>query len=168
MPIIGSVRGGMDGNVVQEETGDTRLVAASAVHGRADDYFVLRVRGDSMYPEVLRAALSEYLAWKRANGYSEAYLFGGDIPLPLQSIRNHLNRYADAAGLKRIRIHGFRHSYVSMCAHLGATPVIIATLIGDTIETVNEVYTHIWAQDTNEIVSKINEICVNFVPHFVP
>ena len=52
-PVIGSVRAGMGGNVVSEETGDTRLVAASAVHGRADDYFVLRVRGDSMYPEVL-------------------------------------------------------------------------------------------------------------------
>lgn len=51
--VIGSVRAGMGGNVVSEETGDTRLVAASAVHGRADDYFVLRVRGDSMYPEVL-------------------------------------------------------------------------------------------------------------------
>ena len=53
MPIIGSVRAGMDGNVVQEETGETRPIAASAVHGRPDDYFVLRVRGDSMYPEVL-------------------------------------------------------------------------------------------------------------------
>lgn len=52
-PVIGSVRAGMGGNVVSEETGDTRLVAASAVHGRADDYFVLRVRGDNMYPEVL-------------------------------------------------------------------------------------------------------------------
>lgn len=30
MPIIGSVRGGMDGNVVQEETGETRAIAASA------------------------------------------------------------------------------------------------------------------------------------------
>lgn len=52
-PVIGSVRAGMGGNVVSEETGEIRSVAASAVHGRADDYFVLRVRGDSMYPEVL-------------------------------------------------------------------------------------------------------------------
>lgn len=45
MPIIGSVRGGMDGNVVQEETGETRPIAASALHGRPDEYFLLRVRG---------------------------------------------------------------------------------------------------------------------------
>lgn len=115
-------------------------------------------------PEVLRAALSEYLAWKRANNISADFLFGGDRPIALQTIRNHLDKYTALSGVKRIRIHGFRHSYVSMCAHLGATPVIIATLIGDTIETVNEVYTHIWAQDTRELVSKINDICANFVP----
>lgn len=115
-------------------------------------------------PEVLRAALSEYLAWKRANGYSEAYLFGGDIPLPLQSIRNHLNRYADAAGVKRIRIHGFRHSYVSMCAHVGATPLAISKLIGDTVSTVMQVYMHLWADDAGAVVAKIDEICGNFVP----
>lgn len=115
-------------------------------------------------PEVLRAALSEYLAWKRANGYSEAYLFGGDTPLPLQSIRNHLNRYADAAGVKRIRIHGFRHSYVSMCAHVGATPLAISKLIGDTVSTVMQVYMHLWADDAGAVVAKIDEICGNFVP----
>lgn len=53
MPIIGSVRGGMDGNVVQEETGETRAIAASALHGRPDEYFLLRVRGDSMYPDIM-------------------------------------------------------------------------------------------------------------------
>lgn len=53
MPIIGSVRGGMDGNVVQEETGETRPIATSALHGRPDEYFLLRVRGDSMYPDIM-------------------------------------------------------------------------------------------------------------------
>lgn len=122
MPIIGSVRGGMDGNVVQEETGETRPIAASALHGRPDEYFLLRVRGD--------------------------------IPLPLQSIRNHLNRFACAAGLKRIRIHGFRHSYVSMCAHVGATPLAISKLIGDTVSTVMQVYMHLWADDAGAVVAK--------------
>ena len=53
MPIVGSVRAGMDGNIVSDDTGDTRRIAASALHGRPDEYFLLRVRGDSMYPEVL-------------------------------------------------------------------------------------------------------------------
>lgn len=53
MPIVGSVRAGMDGNIVSDDTGDTRRIAASALHGRPNEYFLLRVRGDSMYPEVL-------------------------------------------------------------------------------------------------------------------
>lgn len=64
----------------------------------------------------------------------------------------------ELSGVKRIRIHGFRHSYVSMCAHLGATPVVIAHLIGDTIETVMQVYTYIWADDGSEIVLRINRL----------
>lgn len=53
MPIVGSVRAGMGGNIVSDDTGDTRRIAAAALHGRPDEYFLLRVRGDSMYPEVL-------------------------------------------------------------------------------------------------------------------
>ena len=163
MPIIGSVRGGMDGNVVQEETGETRPIAASALHGRPDEYFLLRVRGDSMYPEILdgdcvlvkktdsvesgseasrqrakrkRRRSSFCLPMsrkhrphrrstlptkclsrrhlpptiKRENGIADTFLFGGDRPVALQSIRNRLDHYIELSGVKRIRIHGFRHS----------------------------------------------------------
>ena len=43
MPIVGSVRAGMDGNIVSDDTGDTRRIAAAALHGRPDEYFLLRV-----------------------------------------------------------------------------------------------------------------------------
>ena len=53
-PVLGSVRAGMNGNIInEEEWGETRSVPAATVHGRPQDYFVLRVRGNSMYPEVL-------------------------------------------------------------------------------------------------------------------
>lgn len=114
-------------------------------------------------PSVLQNALAEYLAWKRKQGISADFLFGGDRPVALQSIRNKLDHYTTLSGVKRIRIHGFRHSYVSMCAHLGATPVVIAHLIGDTIETVMDVYTHIWTDDGSEVVHKIDALCAKFV-----
>lgn len=53
MPIIGSVRAGADGNIISEDTGDTRVVPYEILHGHPEEYFVLRVRGDSMYPEIL-------------------------------------------------------------------------------------------------------------------
>lgn len=115
-------------------------------------------------PSVLQNALAEYLAWKRQQELSADFLFGGDRPVALQSIRNKLDHYTALSGVKRIRIHGFRHSYVSMCAHLGATPVVIAHLIGDTIETVMDVYTHIWTDDGSEVVHKIDALCAKLVP----
>lgn len=115
-------------------------------------------------PIVLATALKQYIAWKRENGIAPDFLFGGEKPIALQSIRNHLDRYVAQSGVKRIRIHGFRHSYVSMCAHLGATPIVIARLIGDTTETVMQVYTHMWADDGSAVVKKIDELCANFAP----
>lgn len=53
MPIIGSVRAGADGNIISEDTGDTRIVPSAMLHGHPEEYFVLRVRGDSMYPEII-------------------------------------------------------------------------------------------------------------------
>lgn len=53
LPIIGSVRAGADGNIISEDTGDTRIVPSAMLHGHPEEYFVLRVRGDSMYPEII-------------------------------------------------------------------------------------------------------------------
>lgn len=113
-------------------------------------------------PEILKTELDKYIAIKRENGIADTFLFGGDRPVALQSIRNRLDHYIELSGVKRIRIHGFRHSYVSLCTHLGATPIVIARLIGDTVETVMQVYTHMWADDGSQIVARINELTARF------
>lgn len=53
-PVLGSVKAGINGNIInEEEPGETRTVATTTIHGRPQDYFILRVRGNSMYPEIL-------------------------------------------------------------------------------------------------------------------
>lgn len=115
-------------------------------------------------PTHLQSLLKEYLVWKRSNNIATDFLFGGDRPVALQTIRNYLDKYTALSGVKRIRIHGFRHSYVSLCAHIGASPLVIAGLIGDTPTTVMQVYAHIWAEDSTAVVRKIDDLCANFVP----
>lgn len=115
-------------------------------------------------PSRLKRQLSEYLSWKRANNIVADFLFGGDSPIALQTIRNHLDKYTALSGVKRIRIHGFRHSFVSLCAHIGASPLVIAGLIGDTPATVMQVYAHIWAEDSTAVMRKIDDLCAKFVP----
>lgn len=83
------------------------------------------------------------------------FFFGGNAPVSDQTLRRAFNLYADKAGVKRIRIHDLRHSFVSMCIHLGATIPVVADLIGDTIAQVTKTYAHMYEEDKREIIRKI-------------
>lgn len=51
-PVIGDVAAGYDHIAYQDWTGDSIDIPRSWLHGRSpSDYFVLRVKGDSMYPD---------------------------------------------------------------------------------------------------------------------
>lgn len=53
-PVIGNIAAGYGGEAIEEETGETLQVPRSLLHGRpASDYMVLRVKGDSMSPQLL-------------------------------------------------------------------------------------------------------------------
>ena len=52
-PVIGSICAGYDCLAVEEYTGDYALIPFADLHGNQNDYFVLRVSGNSMYPRLL-------------------------------------------------------------------------------------------------------------------
>ena len=53
-PIIGSIKCGYNGEVEEIFTGDTVLIPKATLKGyKKDDYMMLRVSGDSMYPKLL-------------------------------------------------------------------------------------------------------------------
>lgn len=85
----------------------------------------------------------------------EPFFFGGSTPITDQTLRRTFDAYADKAGLKHIRIHDLRHSFVSMCIHLGATIPVVADLIGDTIAQVTKTYAHMYEDDKQKIIQKI-------------
>lgn len=118
-------------------------------------------------PKILQAQIDEYMEWRKANGINGRWLFEvstllkkGDRPLAPQTIRNNYEHYLSLTTAKKIRIHDFRHSYVSMCAHLGATALMIAGLIGDTPEQVMRTYAHLWESDKRVIINKIDDLLV--------
>ena len=84
------------------------------------------------------------------------FFFGGEKPIHENSISNHFKRYCKIAGVKEIRLHDLRHSFVSMCIHLGATVPVVADLIGDTQQQVMKTYAHLYESDKNEIIKRIN------------
>ena len=52
-------------------------------------------------------------------------------------------------------MHDLRHSFVSMCIHLGASVYVVADLIGDTVEQVLKTYGHLYQEDRQSIIDRI-------------
>lgn len=99
--------------------------------------------------EPLKKELQFYLP---SNG---PFFFGGNTPITDSTLRRVFNRYCEIAGVKIIRIHDLRHSFVSMLIHLGANLTVVADLIGDTLAQVTKTYAHLYEEDKQKILSKI-------------
>lgn len=83
------------------------------------------------------------------------FFFGGDTPISDNTLRRAFNYYCEIAGVKQIRIHDLRHSFVSMLIHLGANLTVVADLIGDTLAQVTKTYAHLYEEDKQKIIDKI-------------
>src|SRR5690606_12904144 len=79
---------------------------------------------------------------KYENYNNEWFVFGGVEPLADSNIDNHKNSICKKIG-KKIRIHDFRHSHVTLCIQLGADIVYISKRLGhkNIAETLNT-YSH--------------------------
>ena len=84
------------------------------------------------------------------------FYFGGDKPLASTTVKRMFDGYCKQAGVEIIRIHDLRHSFVSMLIHLGANLMVVADLIGDTVEQVMKTYGHLYQEDKLNILSKID------------
>ncbi|MBQ7368902.1 MAG: site-specific integrase [Clostridia bacterium] len=83
------------------------------------------------------------------------FYFGGEQPLAATTVTRVFDKYIEQAGVKRIRIHDLRHSFVSMLIHLGANFMVVADLISDTVEQVIKTYGHLYQEDITNILLKI-------------
>ncbi len=83
------------------------------------------------------------------------FYFGGEKPLADNTVRRRFLEYTQKAALPQIRIHDLRHSFASMLIHLGANFMVVADLIGDTVEQVMKTYGHLYQEDKLSIISRI-------------
>ena len=86
---------------------------------------------------------------------SSPFFFGGEHPIADNTLRRAFRSYCAKAGIPPIRIHDLRHSFVSMLIHLGANFMVVADLIGDTVEQVIKTYGHIYEGDKYAIIAKL-------------
>lgn len=66
-----------------------------------------------------------------------------------------VNDLCEKHGLPKVGVHGLRHSYISLCFHLGWNIQTVMREAGySTTDTVNDVYRHLAAQDANDDIQR--------------
>lgn len=83
------------------------------------------------------------------------FFFGGEHPIADNTLRRAFRNYCAKAEMQPIRIHDLRHSFVSMLIHLGANFMVVAELIGDTVDQVIKTYGHLYESDKRTIIAQI-------------
>ena len=83
------------------------------------------------------------------------FFFGGESPISDNMLRRSFHKYCKQAGMEPIRIHDLRHSFVSMLLHKGANFMVVADLIGDTVDQVIKTYGHLYESDKKAIIDSL-------------
>ena len=84
------------------------------------------------------------------------FFFGGEHPLSSTTVTRYFQSHCNEAKVPLIRLHDLRHSFVSMLIHKGANFMVIADLIGDTVEQITKTYGHLYESDKKKIISMID------------
>ena len=75
-------------------------------------------------------------------------------------LHHEMRRGCSASGVKRIRIHGIRHSHISLLIDMGFSAVAIADRVGHESIDITYRYAHVFPSTQMEIVSKLNNVMI--------
>lgn len=91
--------------------------------------------------------------------YKGDFIFCGERPLPTTSIDRYLLKYCKKSGVKKIRVHDFRHSCASLLISQGVSIVAVSKRLGHSdIEQTLNTYSHMMPSDVDMMKSAINNI----------
>lgn len=105
-------------------------------------------------PDEILKELAELKNEKQARNAD--YVLGNQLPTNERYFDNARDKYYIAAGVKRIRIHDFRHSHVSYLFSQNIDIVEIAKRIGDTIQVILKTYAHIIPNRNQYVIDNLN------------
>ena len=107
--------------------------------------------------EILNAHKERY---KQLEGFNNDYrICGGMTSLRDSTLDKHNKKYAELAGIKKIRIHDFRHSHASLLANEGINIQEIARRLGHSkIEITWNTYSHLYPREEERAINILNKI----------
>ena len=80
------------------------------------------------------------------------------FPISKSNIHNVMHKSCEECGVKRIPIHGLRHSHISLLADMGITEAVIASRVGHKRQGITSHYTHPYEKSEKEVAFKLNEL----------
>lgn len=109
-------------------------------------------------PEFLADKLRTYKNECR-NPAEQTFVFFGTRPLPPTTIDRKLSEAANAAGIKKIRIHDFRHSCASILLHSGVSIVATSRYLGhSSVQETLDTYSHMLPDDQDLIERSLSNV----------
>ncbi len=112
-------------------------------------------------PSPLQTVLDEHKErCKTLDSYSEdVYVCGGIRAIRDTSVENCNKRFAELAGIKKIRIHDFRHSHASLLANNGINIQEIARRLGHAdISITLQVYSHLYPKESERALTVLDMV----------
>lgn len=118
------------------------------------------VRNVQLPQPLLEALASHKEKCQQLDGFSdECFVCGFSRPLRDTSIQLRNEKYAEQAGVKKIRIHDFRHSHASLLANHGINIQEIARRLGHSnIEMTLNTYSHLYPKEQERALNVLNDI----------
>ena len=80
------------------------------------------------------------------------------FPIVPEAVQYVIKRYADKAGVKRIRVHDIRHSHCAYLIHQGVQPMIIKERLGHKdIKITLNTYGHLYPSEQEKVAQMLNK-----------
>lgn len=106
-------------------------------------------------------ALPTFLCEEIKQYYSKIYGITSNtrlFPMYKETLGPKVSKYCTISGVKKIRIHDFRHSHASLLIELGFSPVLIANRLGhENISITLNTYSHLYPNKQSELISKLED-----------
>lgn len=118
----------------------------------------------------LGKSLSAYLSYykstqEKMDWFDDSlFIFGGPKPLPQTSITRQKDNAIKESGVKRIRVHDFRHSHASNLICNGCNIVAVSKRLGhESVDITLNVYTHLIPKKEDEAVTIVERYSQNLL-----
>ena len=111
-------------------------------------------------PVELYDALMEFKEQKEdLDGFNDSFFVFGDADFWIpQKIRYIMDAAVKQSGVKKITVHGLRHSHASFLIAAGIPDVAIAKRLGHTVDQLNRTYAHVYSSLDDRVYDVVNTL----------